>query len=159
MRHPFREGEEIFRTSIPSVLERRGAVIDEALRVLEEAGLDPDPFFDRLILDEALENAIVHGNREDPSKEVTLRLFAGRGRWGAEVADEGAGFDWEAALARTRGPAPTLLEGTSGRGLALICRTATQVLFLDGGRRRVMVREPGRVGRPGREGSTGGEGP
>ena len=151
MRHPFREDEEIFRAKIPSVLERRDPLIVEAIEKLRVAGFDPDPFFDRLILDEALQNAILHGNGGDASKAVTLRLFAGKGRWGAEVTDEGPGFDWETAMARTVAPAPALLEGSSGRGLALIQRTAAQILFLDGGRRLVIVRDAGRVAKRERE--------
>ncbi len=43
---------------------------------------------------ELLENAVLHGNKADPSTKVTGRVERLRGqRWRIEVADEGAGFD------------------------------------------------------------------
>jgi serine/threonine-protein kinase RsbW len=139
MSHPFRGSEEIFRARIPSRLDRRGALIFEVLAKLKEAGFRPDPFFDRLIVDEALSNAIIHGNGEDPAKTVTLRLFASESRWGVEVTDEGKGFDWRAVLEKADGP-PSLVA-TSGRGILLMRKVGDELQFLDGGRRVVIERK------------------
>jgi serine/threonine-protein kinase RsbW len=139
MSHPFREIEEIFSARIPSLLDRREALIFEALGKLKEAGVRPDPFFDRLILDEAITNAIIHGNAQDPAKTVTLRLFASEGRWGAEVIDEGEGFDWRAALEKADGPPP--LVASSGRGILLMRKAGAELHFLEGGRRIVIMRK------------------
>ena len=116
MEHPFRDEEEIFGARISSRLDLRDGLIQEALRKLREAGFEPDPFFDRLILDEAISNAIIHGNGGDPSKEVAFRLFAAEDCWGAQVADQGAGFDWKAALKRAE-MAPSR-RSTSTGGMA-----------------------------------------
>ncbi len=133
--HPFDDRDEIFRREIPSRLDERGPVIDAVLERLEEEGCRPDPFFDRLSLDEILVNAILHGNRQDPEKKVTVRAFRSGDRWGFEVADEGKGFDWK----KTVGAGPPADERESGRGLALVLSHA-DVHFLDGGTRVVVVR-------------------
>ena len=138
MSHPFLASEEIFSAWIPSRLDRRGALILEALGKLEEAGIRPDPFFDRLIIDEALTNAILHGNGQDSAKTVTLRLFASEGRWGVEVIDEGKGFDWRAALEKADGAPP--LDASSGRGILIMRKAGAELHFLDDGRRLVIVR-------------------
>ena len=114
-------------------------MIREVLAKVEEAGFHPDPYFDYLSLDELLINAIVHGNRQDPSRHVTVRVFGGESRWGYEVADEGKGFDWKGLLEKVKEP---LDQGRdSGRGLALVLASGAELYFLDGGKRIVFVRK------------------
>ena len=74
---PFPQARELSRREMGSRLEERGAVIKEILDRLRTSGFRPDPYIDRLCLDEALTNAIVHGNREDPSKKVIVQLYGG----------------------------------------------------------------------------------
>ncbi len=135
---PFPKAREISHREIRSRLEERGTVINEILDRLRTSGFQPDPYIDRLCLDEAITNAIVHGNREDPSKKVLVTLYCSEHRWGVEISDEGAGFDWGALkeqLGRGLDPARP-----SKRGIALILASGADVDFLDGGRRMVMVR-------------------
>lgn len=136
----FTSTDEIFRGEIPSRLESREGMIDKVLERLTERGCqpDPDPYFDRLCLDEALSNAILHGNGNDPKKKVKVRIFCAKNGWGVEIADEGPGFDWKGELKRIR-------EGinnteASGRGIALILGTGASLEFLDGGRRLLISR-------------------
>jgi serine/threonine-protein kinase RsbW len=71
----------------------------------------------RLALEEALVNAIRHGNRGDPSRRVRVRLQVGPDRVLAEVEDEGEGF----GPARVPDPrAPENLGRPGGRGLQLM---------------------------------------
>ncbi|MBI4603274.1 MAG: ATP-binding protein [Planctomycetes bacterium] len=137
-RHPFSESQVIFQGEIASRLEERERLIAQVLDKLREAGCRLDPFFDRLCLDEALANAILHGNRQDPAKKVTVRVFCAPRRWGVEVADEGQGYDWQRAVARARGGVDF---EPSGRGLGLILSSGADVCFFDGGRRLLMVRQ------------------
>ena|SRR5215831_9890671 len=137
-RHPFRPKDEVYQGRIPSRLENRERVIQDVLRSLEAAGCRPDPFFDRLCLDEMISNAILHGNRQDPDKAVTVRAFSSRDRWGFEVADEGPGFDWEKVLEGLKDPPERGRD--SGRGLALVISSGAEVHFLEGGRRVVVMR-------------------
>ena len=71
----------------------------------------------RLALEEALVNAIKHGNGCDPTKTVHIEYSVNRWETRIRITDEGPGFDPEAV------PDPTLpefLERPSGRGLLLM---------------------------------------
>jgi serine/threonine-protein kinase RsbW len=69
-------------------------------------------------LTEALSNAILRGNCEDPEKHVHIRAFLTAQRLVMEVRDEGRGFDIERC---TRDPtSPENVEREDGRGLFLM---------------------------------------
>src|SRR5262245_57599102 len=138
MEHPFQNADEVFYRQMPSRLENRQEIIDEVLEKLSSIGCDPDPFFDRLFLDEVIANAVLHGNGEDPKKMVTVRAFCRKDRWGFEVADEGPGFDWKAFLEKLE---KLDLARPSGRGLQLILASGAELHFFDGGRKVVVVRK------------------
>ena len=99
------------------------------------AGQSPPPcartaFRLRVALAEALANAILRGNGEDPSKTVVVRaqLFVDSIR--LSIEDEGGGFD----LSRSAAPVlPDSLEDERGRGLFIISQLADQVEFNDRG--------------------------
>lgn len=147
--HPFADTDEVFRAEMPSLLGHRERVIQQVFDRLGESGWDLDPYFDRLSLDEILANAIVHGNREDPTKIVTVRAFSTEDRWGVEIADEGTGFPWDEWMEMVKAPMDP--SRPSGRGLALIAASGFKLHFLDHGRRVVMVRERGPRALPGEE--------
>jgi serine/threonine-protein kinase RsbW len=69
-------------------------------------------------LTEALSNAILRGNREDPEKRVHVRALVTALQLVMEVKDEGLGFDIEGC---TRDPTrPENVEREDGRGLFLM---------------------------------------
>jgi serine/threonine-protein kinase RsbW len=69
-------------------------------------------------LTEALSNAILRGNGDDPGKHVHVRVFMTAYRLVMEVKDEGRGFDLERC---TRDPTrPENVEREDGRGLFLM---------------------------------------
>jgi serine/threonine-protein kinase RsbW len=69
-------------------------------------------------LTEALSNAILRGNREDPDKHVHVRASVTARQLVMEVRDEGRGFDIERC---TRDPTrPENVEREDGRGLFLM---------------------------------------
>ncbi|UWZ85195.1 ATP-binding protein [Occallatibacter riparius] len=80
-----------------------------------------------LALREALANAIVHGNQEDPGKRVDVRCRCSmRGDVSITVQDEGEGFELD------RVPDPTSPENqlrTSGRGVYLMKTLMDEVCF------------------------------
>jgi len=89
-----------------------------------------DLFGVRLALEEALVNAVKHGNRCDRGKEARLRYHVNAEFVMLEVEDEGAGFD----PADVPDPlAPENLERPSGRGLFLIRRYMTVMRHNDRG--------------------------
>lgn len=69
-------------------------------------------------LTEALSNAILRGNREDPAKRVHVRASVDARQLVMEVRDEGRGFDIDQC---TRDPTrPENVEREDGRGLFLM---------------------------------------
>jgi serine/threonine-protein kinase RsbW len=69
-------------------------------------------------LTEALSNAILRGNHEDPHKRVRIRADVDERRLVLEIADEGVKFDIDA---KTRDATdPENLEREDGRGLFLM---------------------------------------
>jgi len=93
--------------------------VDRLMRLIERARCVPGKEFDvELALREALGNAVVHGNKEDPGKKVHIRCRCGLGKGiSIIVTDKGKGFDFGKVLADglTAGPA-----GTHGHGIQLM---------------------------------------
>jgi len=120
-----------------SRLSAREAVIRSLLDKVAAHGEPLDPHLHYLCLDEALINAIVHGNKDDPTKTVRVRAFLVDDGWGVEVCDEGSGFDWPSWKKRLSSGMD--LSRTQGRGLELIFNSGGTVEFLDGGSRLRIV--------------------
>jgi serine/threonine-protein kinase RsbW len=129
------------------ILERefpsdQALVIPMVVRVMDflvEEGLVSDADRNRvgLCLEEALQNAVVHGNREDFKKTVKLRVFHGTKRWSIQVDDEGDGFRLESV------PNPLgdeNLWGEGGRGLSLIALYMDDVTYYRSGKTLLMSR-------------------
>ena len=71
----------------------------------------------RLVLEEALSNALRHGNGGDPARRILVCYHVGAADVVAGVEDEGPGFDPAAVPEPT---APENLDKPSGRGLLLM---------------------------------------
>lgn len=81
-------------------------------------------------LSEALSNAIIRGNKEDPAKLVRLRATLSDAAVVFDVADEGRGFDM---AAQAHDPtAPEHLQREEGRGLFLMHQLMDRVEQLRG---------------------------
>jgi len=83
-----------------------------------------------IALTEAVNNAIHHGNRLDPTKQVTLGYEVKEGRIIFLVQDQGPGFDFEHLPDPTD---PQNLEKPHGRGVFLMRALADGVEFSDNG--------------------------
>ncbi len=92
---------------------------------------EQDEFRFRLCLDEAVENALKHGNKYDSSKNVTLSYFETSDGWGVLVRDEGAGFDPADLLDPESDEA---LFRESGRGLFILKKFMDTLEYYDQGR-------------------------
>jgi serine/threonine-protein kinase RsbW len=93
-------------------------------------------------LSEAISNAILRGNREDPAKHVRVHAACTDRELVVEVADEGAGFDLDRS---TRDPtSPENLSREDGRGLFLMKRLMDRVERFtgDGNVVRLVLRRP-----------------
>jgi serine/threonine-protein kinase RsbW len=91
----------------------------------------------KLALDEAMINAIKHGNKLDPSKRVKIEVEVSDTEADIVIHDQGEGF------LREHVPDPTLeenLEKAGGRGILLIEAYMTRAEWSDHGRRLHMIR-------------------
>lgn len=80
--------------SIPSDLaeaRRLQGEIEEALGICRFG--EREVFGIKLALEEALVNAIKHGNKLDPTKKVHVQYSVSPDRFDIRIADEGAGFN------------------------------------------------------------------
>jgi serine/threonine-protein kinase RsbW len=117
-------------------------VLDEMLAQLESRHWHQrDIFAVHLATEEALANAIHHGNDFDAAKNVHFVCLLGGDRIRIEITDEGRGFD-PAAL-----PDPTCDDhvlAPSGRGVMLMKAFMSRVEFNARGNGVTMERERGR---------------
>ena len=87
-------------------------------------------------LTEALSNAILYGNGDDPAKHVRVTARVDRACLVVEVQDEGGGFDLDAC---TLDPTtPDNVDREDGRGLFLMRQLMDRVERFDDGRRNVV---------------------
>jgi len=87
---------------------------------------DRDQFSVELALEEALVNAIKHGNQLDPAKRVFVRYEVTADKFDIRIEDEGPGFNPGDVPDPT---APENLERPCGRGLLLIRNFMTDVQY------------------------------
>jgi serine/threonine-protein kinase RsbW len=81
-------------TVIPSHAAAARAALDQLIAELARNGWPRREIFRvRLAVEEALVNAIKHGNRQDPSKRIHVGFCLSADRVRIEVVDEGRGFD------------------------------------------------------------------
>lgn len=80
-------------------------------------------------LAEALSNAILRGNRDDPAKQVHVRAEVDASRLVLEVGDEGQGFDLEQSLIDPT--TPDNIDREDGRGLFLMRQLMDRVERID----------------------------
>jgi serine/threonine-protein kinase RsbW len=124
---------------IGSDMESGRRVLDELLIQLRSHRWDHrDVFGVHLAIEEALVNAIRHGNREDPRKRVEVHCRLADDRIKVEIADEGPGFD------PLRVPDPTDVRHLAlpiGRGLLLMRAFMSRVTYEDHGRKVVLEKD------------------
>lgn len=114
-------------------------VLDELLNQLRVAEWgEQDVFGVHLAVEEALMNAIKHGNHLDSSKRVDVITRVSPEKMRIEIEDEGSGFN------PAEVPDPTdddNLELPSGRGLMLMRSFMSKVEFNERGNRVIMEKE------------------
>jgi serine/threonine-protein kinase RsbW len=112
-------------TLIPSFVERIWETVSE------RTGSQDEAFKVRLALEEALTNAMRHGNRLDPGRRVDVHIEISQEKIVMDVRDQGEGFDHRVLPDPTRAPH---VHRASGRGVYLIRSVMDNVEYYDGGR-------------------------
>ena len=124
--------------TIPSNFNAGFAVQKQILDAAEKHGFKEQCLFAiKIAVEEALVNAIKHGNKLDPAKRVIIEASISPKQAAISIEDEGPGFD------RAAVPDPLSdenLEKPSGRGILLIESYMSAVSWSHGGRRVHMVK-------------------
>ncbi|MFH1919526.1 MAG: ATP-binding protein [Planctomycetota bacterium] len=124
---------------IPSETGAGAPILQEILDQLEkQAWIQHDVFSIHLAMEEALVNAIRHGNRLDPGKQVHVACRVNPEMIRIEITDEGEGFDPSSVPDPTD---PAHIEAPSGRGLMLMRSFMSRVEYNDVGNHVVMEKE------------------
>jgi serine/threonine-protein kinase RsbW len=135
---PFLEERIAFK--MPSDLRHLDGVLDYLNeRMLRLGIVNSDDSEVLIALDEAIVNAIKHGNKSDPRKAVHIVAEFSADGVRFIVADEGAGFELEKVPDPTE---PCRLLEPSGRGLLLINHIMDEVRFNQCGNRLEMFKRP-----------------
>lgn len=117
---------------IPSLPENIRIVESFIDNAKEKYQLDDDIYGNIMIaVTESVNNAILHGNKSDNKKNVSLLLSLEKSQIRFTVEDQGPGFDYENL------PDPTLPENISkpgGRGIFLMRNLSDEVSFKNEGR-------------------------
>jgi serine/threonine-protein kinase RsbW len=117
---------------MPSNIQAISPLVDRLMGLIERAKCVPGAEFDvELAIREALGNAVVHGNQENPDKKVHIRCRCESAKQvSVVVTDEGQGFDFLKILGNglTSDPADA-----HGHGIPLMRAYMDDVRFERGG--------------------------
>lgn len=123
--------DRTYTLNLSSTFRESEKIPDFVDQIRDECGLDEENAETfKLILSEAVTNAILHGNKEDKAKKVGITIQVSDDSISAEVKDQGAGFNPD----ENKNPVKeeNLLD-TSGRGIFLIRQFADYVEFKEKG--------------------------
>jgi serine/threonine-protein kinase RsbW len=120
---------------IQSDLDAARKVQEDIEALVKTAFEEHEAFAIKMAVEEALVNAIKHGNQMDLDKQVRVAGSLRPDKFHVRITDEGPGFNPEDVPDPT---APENLERPCGRGLLLIRYYMSDVAFQDNGRTIVM---------------------
>ena len=126
------DGHDRFRVELPTDVSQVGTVVEAVVACCNTVAPVSSRTRFRLctVVAEAVANAMVNGNRNDPARLVVVDIEYHREHIVIAVSDEGEGFDPAAIPDPTH---DTALEATRGRGLFMIRSLADHVAFNDRG--------------------------
>jgi serine/threonine-protein kinase RsbW len=138
-KHPSSSAGSVMQFEIPSDHKEGRQVERQILEAAQRCGFEGNNLFAiKLALEEAMINAIKHGNKLDPAKKVYIQAEVDSKRIKITIQDEGPGFR------RKDVPDPTLDENltkSSGRGILLMEAYMDSVKYTDRGRCVCMVKK------------------
>jgi serine/threonine-protein kinase RsbW len=118
---------EMYTLQLPSKQESITLLENLIEEIADKHNVSEDTFANMMTsLSEATINAIVHGNKLDPTKKVIVNAEVEGKRIVWTVTDEGEGFDYNNLPDPT---APENIENLTGRGVFIIKHLADQCIF------------------------------
>jgi serine/threonine-protein kinase RsbW len=117
---------------MPSQVPAISPLVDRLMKLIEKSEcVSGEEFETELALREALNNAVVHGNQEDPEAKVHIRCRCQPGKeLFIVVTDQGKGFDFKKAVGNGMAKDP---DSEHGRGIQLMKAYMDDVHFERGG--------------------------
>jgi serine/threonine-protein kinase RsbW len=130
----------VWSREIPSSLELKQEIMDALTAEMLQRGCisDEDQHWLCLCLDEALVNAILHGNEGDETMPVRIQLGVDGDRWILRIDDQGQGFVPDDDVPDPEDSDSLLLE--HGRGIRLMREWLDELTYYRGGASLVMAR-------------------
>ena len=115
-----------------SRLDAKPEILDTIVALLHRRGWLATEDRDWLVLclDEAVVNAMLHGNEGDPTLPIRVCVWADAARWTVLIADQGDGFD-PATIPDQEDPGALLLE--HGRGVRIMASWLDDLTYYRGG--------------------------
>jgi serine/threonine-protein kinase RsbW len=134
-----------FHEKIPSTPEAVEGLVEKLCEVASEMECAPGELEKvELALQEALNNAVLHGNKSDPDKKISVTCHCQEDKGILIVVrDSGPGFDPSNIPDPTQA---TNIYSSHGRGVFLIQQLMDEVSFEDGGRAVVMKKNGKKAG-------------
>jgi len=132
-------GTVIHDVRVPSRLDLKPELIDTLVELLVGAGQinEDERQWLVLVLDEAVVNAMLHGNEGDPRLDIHVRLATQPDGWSLQIDDQGHGFSAD-AIPNIDDPESLLLE--HGRGIRLMREWLDSLTYHRGGASILMRR-------------------
>ena len=128
------------REKLPTDLKQISPFIDRVLGRLASFVKDEEELFKvKLVLEEALTNAMRHGNGLRLSRKVTVCVVFNHGQIHLDVSDEGNGFNPRTVPDPTQSGYAENIPG--GRGVFLMRKLMDSVEFYNGGRGVRMIKK------------------
>ena len=120
-----------FQVSFPSDLYKMKSKVNEALEFINDnkPNLNKNDVYDmKLVLNELLSNAIVHGNKKNKAKNVYLKMKLEKDSIYTKISDEGKGFDYLDYISKKSTNKLSQMK-ESGRGIKLACSLTDSIAF------------------------------
>ncbi len=123
---------------VPSTLRDAKGPEDQILQEVARCGFSEDATFAiKLALEEALVNAVKHGNRGDEGKTITVRYCVTAEQAVIAVRDQGTGFEPDEIPDPT---APDRVTLPNGRGIMLMRAYLTDLGYSPSGREVYLIK-------------------
>ncbi|HIT72099.1 hypothetical protein B5E58_07010 [Tyzzerella sp. An114] len=122
--------EKSFKSSLPNVK----IAVDEALTFVDSNinNLSREDFFDlKLVLNELIINAVIHGNNQDITKKVSIYIeIQPENIIKTVISDEGKGYNYEELILKDN---EEFSLDENGRGISLVAALIDTLTFNDMG--------------------------
>ncbi len=128
----------VISLTLPSELKIVPETTLGIIKKIKSKNINDDTLFNlRLALEEALVNAIKHGNKQNKERKVIVKIAVSLNKITMEIKDEGQGFNHNKLSSPIEAKN---LKKPYGRGVFLIKKLMDKVEFFDGGSRIKMVK-------------------